>query len=162
MKARLFVLLGLTAVAFAVFAPSAWGGSAHYLTIRGTSMEPGIHAGDVVIVREQDSYQVGDVIAYRSDMGGAVVLHRVVATLSDGYLLQGDNNTFVDRDQPSRSDVLGRKVFLVPHGERFVKVMAAPWTLIVLCIGVAATWRHRSNQRGRHRRPVRRRLGSIT
>jgi signal peptidase I len=124
-------------------------------------MEPHISAGDVVVVREQDSYQVGDVIAYRSEMAGAVVLHRVVATLSDGYLLQGDNNSFVDSDRPSRTEVLGRKVLVVPRGERLVEVMSAPWTLILLSAGVFATWFGKSDHRVRSRRIARRRAGSF-
>jgi signal peptidase I len=156
-RIRSIALLIALAVMFAVAAPVSWGGSATYLSIRGTSMEPTIHAGDLVMVRQQDDYQVGDVVAYRSEMGGAVVLHRIVATLSDGYLLQGDNNTFVDRDQPDRADVLGRKVLVVPHGERVIAVMATPWMLIVVGLGVVSLWLQRVSASPR-RRVGRRRL----
>ena len=161
MRLRIIVVLGAVLLLFALFAPVGWGGSSHYLRIRGTSMEPSISAGDVVVVREQSSYQVGDVIAYRSEMAGAVVLHRVVATLSDGYLLQGDNNSFVDRDLPSRTEVLGRKVLLIPRGERLVAVMSAPWMLMLLSTGVVATWFARPGHRMRGRRVGRRRAGSF-
>lgn len=159
MRLRNIAILGVLAVVFVATAPVSWGGSMNYLRIRGTSMEPLIEAGDLVMVRRQDSYEVGDIVAYRSDMGGAVVLHRIVATLSDGYLLQGDNNTFVDRDQPTRADVLGRKVLVVPHGERIVSVMAAPWMLMLLGLGTLALWVQGVAGASR-RRFGRRRLGS--
>lgn len=159
MGLRTPLVLGALLVVFAIAAPASWGGSVTYLGIRGTSMEPMIHAGDLVMVRQQDDYEVGDVVAYRSDMGGAVVLHRIVATLSDGYLLQGDNNSFVDRDQPGRADVLGRKMLVIPHGERIIAVMAAPWMLIVVGIGVASLWLQRAVA-GPRRRVGRRRLSA--
>jgi signal peptidase I len=160
MRLRTIVLLGVIAVLVIVAAPTSWGGSVNYMRIRGTSMEPTIKAGDLVMVRRQDRYDIGDVVAYRSDMGGAVVLHRIVATVGDGYLLQGDNNTFVDRSQPTAGDVLGREVLVIPHGERFVAVMAAPWMLILLSIGTSALWVQRFVAR-RRPRLGRRRAGSF-
>jgi signal peptidase I len=145
-------------VAFLALAPVQMGGAVHYLTIRGMSMEPNIHAGDVVVVRRQQTYNVGDVIAYHSDMDGAVVLHRVIGAYDDRYVMRGDNNGFVDQYQPSIDDVVGRKVAQVPGGAQVLHFVAK-WRAVIVpgacALGLLIAVTNRSSQRtrrGRHRR----------
>ena len=150
----------LFVLAFFAFAPVRLGGSMHYLTIHGTSMEPKIHAGDVVVVRGQRTYGVGDVITYVSDMGGAVVLHRVIGMVDGRYIMRGDNNNFDDRYQPSVDEVVGRKVVLIPRGATVIRFLAERRVLIVAVVGALCLLAAAAGS-GRGRRGVRRRLGSI-
>ena len=88
-----------------------WGatatGQVAYVSTRGSSMEPQLSQGDLAVVRPADSYGVGDVVAYRSELLDTVVLHRIVERTDEGYVLQGDNNDFLDADHPSDADVIG-------------------------------------------------------
>lgn len=101
-------------VAWAVFLrPQFLGGDAGYVTIAGKSMEPGMHTGDVVVVRRQRSYRVGDVLAYRIPRGqaaaGRVVIHRVRGgSAVDGYIMRGDNRDSNDFWRPTPSDAVGK------------------------------------------------------
>jgi signal peptidase I len=89
------------------FAPAAMGGASTYVTTYGQSMEPTLHAGDLVVVRPKDSYEVGDVAAYRSESLGTIVLHRIIGRDGDRYVFQGDNNSWIDEDRPTEDQIVG-------------------------------------------------------
>lgn len=82
-------------------------GSMAWVVTTGTSMEPGISAGDVAVVRPADDYAVGDVIAYRNPDLGQVVLHRIVDEVDGRFITQGDNNDWADSHRPAPGEVLG-------------------------------------------------------
>lgn len=93
--------------------PSVWGGSMTYITVSGPSMEPLYSTGDFVAAREQDSYEVGDIVVFRTGNGN--VIHRIVGGDGEsGYLMQGDNNPEIDKWTPTDEEVLGQAVLHVP------------------------------------------------
>lgn len=55
----------------------------------GNSMAPRITEGDLVIVRSSTTYEVGDVVAYRSAELDQVVLHRIIAITDGRYAFRG-------------------------------------------------------------------------
>lgn len=109
----------LLAVWLVILRPQALGGPAAYITVAGVSMEPTLHAGDLVIMTRADVYEPGDVVAYRVPEGDAAagrhVIHRVIGGGRDeGYVLQGDNTPAPDRWRPSDHDVVGKQLVVVP------------------------------------------------
>ena len=110
--AGLFVVLSL--VAWLLFTPPQVGGSASYAVIDGSSMAPSLVRGDLAIVRTNDDYRVGDVVAYRNERLDQLVLHRVVGHDDDRLVLRGDANDFVDKDRPTRDQVVGTLTAHVP------------------------------------------------
>jgi len=127
----LFSLL-VTVGLWLLVAPSHLGGQLAYVSISGTSMNPRIHAGDVVVLRPSPPYRIGDVVAYRSSTSPAPVLHRIIDVVGDRFLLQGDNNDFIDAHLPTTSDIIGQEVLLIPNGVAFVNVLTRPWFVITL------------------------------
>lgn len=68
------------------------------LPITGTSMFPLLKAGrDTVIIKADSSYNVGDIIFYRRN-DGHFVLHRIVGTDENGFILCGDNQTVLEKN----------------------------------------------------------------
>ena len=63
-------------------------------------MLPQLKPGDLVLVRSSGHYRVGDVVAYRSEFLHRVVLHRIVRMSHGRYTFKGDNNAWLDPDQP--------------------------------------------------------------
>ena len=63
--------------------PTSLGGPATYIVVRGDSMLPDYHSGDLVVLRAASAYSASDVVGYRVPDGeigaGHVVLHRIVA-----------------------------------------------------------------------------------
>src|SRR5690606_17163844 len=79
--------------------------------VSGTSMEPELHTGDLVVLRPRDHYRVGDIVAYEvpADQpgGGHQVIHRIIAEGDGTYVLQGDNRTEVDPWTITDDDIIG-------------------------------------------------------
>ncbi|MEM2006199.1 MAG: signal peptidase I [Sulfolobales archaeon] len=65
--------------------------------VEGTSMEPTLQSGDLVIVIKRVSTKdisVGDVIVYRRS--GTLIIHRVLRVEDDTLITKGDNNWLPD------------------------------------------------------------------
>jgi signal peptidase len=102
--------------------------------VSGESMEPTYATGDLVVSR-CGPVEVGDVVVYNPpDVGGARVIHRIVGGDADGWVLQGDNNSFLDPWQPEQDRILGSAVLHLPHVGRFAAILLSPWTWISLLI----------------------------
>lgn len=151
----LALVLVTVALAWGYLAPTRLGGRAAYVTTFGSSMEPGFHAGDLALIREATTYDVGDVVAYRSRSLHVVVLHRIIAHDGSRYVLKGDNNSWVDSDEPLRADIIGKLAFRVPGVGRFLEWARTPFGLstligsMMLLVAVTATgFRRKSRQRG--------------
>ena len=102
---------------FALLRPAALGVPVQYVIIEGTSMEPTLSTGDLVLVRKQDDYVVGDVISFRTPIGP--VIHRIIdGNARDGFVPMGDNNGAADPWPPTPADIVGRAWVTLPGGER--------------------------------------------
>src|SRR6478752_2095403 len=96
--------------------PIGLGGGTVYVTTHGISMQPRFHTGDLAILRAADHYSVGDVVAYESPTLKTTVMHRIVALDGQRFVIQGDNNSWLDPDHPSRDLVLGKLWLRIPRG----------------------------------------------
>jgi signal peptidase I len=151
---RLAGALGLIAV---LVGGLLWGatatGQVAYVTTLGTSMAPGFHQGDLAVVHPSDSYEVGDIVAYRSRLLDTVVLHRIVAQDGDRYILKGDNNSWLDADQPTKADLIGALLVHVPRASGVInwiraRLLFLAAAMVVLGAGAGtATRQHRRNRR---------------
>jgi signal peptidase I len=145
--------------------PARLGGAVTYVGTHGSSMEPLFHQGDLAVVRSAHTYRVGDVVAYRSRLLHTVVLHRIVALDHGHFVMKGDNNSWLDAEQPTPSDVIGRLWLRVPGGSTLV----SRWMPIAaLALGVAVAFGGASTATVRRRRrsertsmPARHNLASV-
>src|SRR4051812_33759502 len=119
-----------------------FSGRVQLATTVGTSMQPSIHTGDVAVVTHVGRYAVGDVVAYRSRVAGRAVLHRVMWTDGRSYRLKGDNNAAADPEVVTRSQIVGRSVWLFHAAPPLVPAVAAVLALVLVLVwlpsGVAA------------------------
>ncbi len=109
------IAMVLLLAAWLFLAPAQLGGSARYAVVDGASMEPKLHRGDLVVVRDQGRVEVGDIVLYRNTQLGVRVLHRVIREEGGRLVLQGDANDFVDDAHPRREDVAGSLWFSIPR-----------------------------------------------
>ena len=103
-----FVLVIGLVLAWVFLAPTKIGGQASYVMIQGHSMEPKFHSGDLVLVREAASYQIGDIVTYWDDSMAAYTIHRIIDIKQDRFILQGDNNSWIDPVYPSQEEIIGK------------------------------------------------------
>lgn len=134
------VALGvLTVVWLLVLRPVALGGPASYEIVTGTSMEPHLRTGDLVITQTAATYAIGEVVVYRVPSGlpgaGSIIVHRIVAEVADGFSVQGDNKTAPDPWVVKASDIVGRSAVEIPGVGPAMLVVRRPLVIATL-IGV--------------------------
>ena len=137
------VLVAFVAAVVYFFWPTTLGGCSTLTIVSGHSMEPTYYTGDLVWSRCGDA-QVGDVVVYTPpDTGGARVIHRIIGgNGADGWLLQGDNNDFVDPWAPDDALVVGVAQVHVPRVGSVVYVVANPyvWGSLLLIATAIYLW----------------------
>lgn len=120
--------------------PVALGGPATYVVVTGSSMEPTYTDGDLVVLREEPSYEVGDIVTFPvpegEPGGGALIVHRVVGGTADAYEIQGDNNDRLDEWSPSAEDVLGSAWFHAPGVGKLLRYAMDPALLAAAAGGL--------------------------
>jgi signal peptidase I len=139
-----FAILFIAACAawFITLRPVPLGGPATYVIVRGISMEPTYHAGDLVIVGRRPVYQVGDIVAYTiptGEVGGGLsVIHRIVGGSGDmGFRTRGDNNAESDPWRPSLGQIEGTAWLVLPKTGAIMSSLRAPITLASFAAAVA-------------------------
>jgi len=142
-----WLLLAVIAVSWWAFLrPAPLGGPLTLITVTGVSMEPTMHTDDLAVIYARGDYVVGDVVAFRAaavpgqDGSSAHVIHRVVGGDGDrGYAMRGDNNDWDDPWTPTRDEVAGRMILLVPNAGVVMRWISQPVHIAALLAGVATT-----------------------
>jgi signal peptidase len=93
------------------------------------SMEPTLSVHDLVLIRETQAVETGDVVVYQSE--NELIIHRVISVGEDTLITQGDANSSAD-EPISRSAVKGVLVASVPHVGILVLAMKNPVVVILL------------------------------
>ena len=124
--AGLLVTIAVLGAAWWFLAPPQLGGRTSYAVTFGVSMEPHFHHGDLVVLRRQSNYAVGDVVAYYSHDLRRNVLHRIIAIHGDHYTFKGDNNDFVDPEHPTKADLVGSEWLHIPRAGSWLGALHNP------------------------------------
>src|SRR5659263_32293 len=123
--------------------PTSLGGQTTLTIVSGHSMEPTYYTGDLVVTRAA-APKVGDVIVYQPvDVGGARVIHRIVGgNATDGWVMKGDNNSWLDPWRPQGSEVLGIARLHLPQVGKVARLLVSPvvWVGLILIAGALLLW----------------------
>jgi len=157
----------LLAAGWLFFGPTQVGGTTSYAVVVGTSMEPMLHGGDLAVMREQSTYRIGDVVLYEAPELGSNVLHRIVRVQDGRFVLKGDNNDFLDSEQVTDAQIVGKLWLNAPQVGSVTEWLRAPLhaallvglaTLLALGSGAglgAARRRRSAGESARPERPAR-------
>ncbi len=148
-------LLGLVAVGLGLFVlwPVQLGGWTAYAVINGTSMEPRLHTGDLVVTRASDTYGVGDSVLYHSALLDANVFHRIVAVEDGRYTLRGDNRSEDDPEAVAASRIHGSEWVVMPGFGSALEWLRQPVQLAVLLFAIVFAMLFGGRELSRRRRP---------
>lgn len=80
-----------------------------FLVVLTGSMEPEIDTGSLVIIKDSDSYDVGDIITYEENEN-YFVTHRIIEKDVNNLITKGDKNNEVDT-KISEDQIIGKVVF---------------------------------------------------
>lgn len=122
-----FLSLILLVAGYLLLAPTQIGGAVTYVIVDGNSMEPNFHRGDLVLVRTKTSYQVGDAVTYQNEELGKYVFHRIVNMNLDRFVLQGDNNSWLDTYNPIQDEIIGKLWVHIPKLGKAIEWVRAPF-----------------------------------
>lgn len=128
---RAAIGLVIIALAWILLVPLQLGGQTSYVIVNGNSMEPMFHRGDLVLLRQQSEYEVGDIVTYKHPNIGPVI-HRIIGRDVDHYVFKGDNNDWVDRYEPVRADLTGKYWFHIPGAGKILLSFRQPWILALV------------------------------
>ncbi|MBE5762191.1 MAG: signal peptidase I [Clostridiales bacterium] len=103
-----------------------------WAVIGSGSMEPEIKVYDMVVVHEQDDYEVGDVIAFHS--GDISITHRIIDIDGDSFITKGDSNQMHDRSPVPYLDVIGEVVLVIPKIGLLVEYLKTPVGIACMAI----------------------------
>ena len=147
----------LAVAAWALFAPPQLGGNLSYVITDGISMLPHFHAGDLVFLRSEPSYHVGEIAAYHNGQLHEVVMHRIVAEDGGHFVFKGDNNNFRDSFQPTASGIVGVEWIHLPGMGKYVEqvrrpVVAAVFLGLIWVFSFGPSKQAGRNRKRRHRR----------
>lgn len=86
------------------------------------SMQGTIDAGDLIIVKDTDDYQIGDIITFFEEgrINTTPITHRIVGYSGDEFITKGDANNSKDSFTVSQNDIIGEVVKVVPNVGIFV------------------------------------------
>ena len=144
----------LTVAVWIAFAPLQVGGQATYVIVNGNSMEPDFHLGDLIIIRSEPYYSIGDEVVYQNpDLGGSV-FHRIINLELDRYILKGDNNDWIDTYQPTQEEIIGKLWAHLPRFGKYIQYMRQPISMAII-VGLLGSFLALSitgiKSKGRHR-----------
>lgn len=115
-------------------APEIFGYSQYIVT--SGSMEPGFSPGDMILVKRQDSYELGDIVTFR-DSGGAMVTHRIMGSVSGQFITKGDANNVEDGELLAPERIVGKLQLVLPGAGEVVLFLRSPLgLLILLAVGI--------------------------
>lgn len=130
-----WIALTALAVLFGLLAAFAIATRVSLLTTRGGSMEPLFSQGDLAITLQADDYKVGDIVAYRTEPNGYLVLHRIVRIADGRFTFKGDNNDFLDPDKPTKSKIVGRLAFRISGAGGITDWMTTKTRALLVILG---------------------------
>ena len=105
--------------------PFGYGGA----VVLSGSMEPTIMVDELIIVKAETDYEVGDVVVYQS--GKILVVHRIVNMDGETVVTRGDANN-VDDAPIDIAQIKGKVISHIPHVGAAVRMLKTPVATILL------------------------------
>lgn len=99
-----------------------------FLIVTTGSMEPQIDSGELIIIKEFDKYEIGDIVTF-IDKDDFLVTHRIVCLNEKNMITKGDNNDLLD-EEISLNNIKGKVIFHSKASGFFVLYLLKPLVFI--------------------------------
>ena len=96
------------------------------------SMEPVFSAGDMLVFKDKESYEVNDIVIF--SQGNAFVTHRIVGEENGGFITKGDANNVEDKELLKEENIKGEVVLIIPNIGQLLEFLKTPLGLLLLFI----------------------------
>ena len=96
------------------------------------SMEPTISTNDLIIVRETNDYEVGDIVVFQDH--SSLVVHKIIRIEGDQIVTKGDAND--TEDSPiTIKQIKGEVISIIPFFGLMVKFIKSPIGIVLILAG---------------------------
>lgn len=95
------------------------------------SMEPEFSAGDLIVVREAENYQLNDIVVFQEE--NVLVVHRIIQTDGEMITTKGDANEAPD-EPVAVTAVKGKVLFRIPYAGKVVGFLKTPVGTICMIV----------------------------
>lgn len=95
------------------------------------SMEPTFSTGSLLVIKETDNVQKGDIVVYQSE--GDLIVHRVIEINGDHVITQGDANNTPD-PEIQKDRICGKAIFWIPYLGSLLNMIKTPAGILVLLV----------------------------
>ena len=108
------------------------------LTVETGSMGGTIEIGDMIIIKKQKEYKVGDIVTYLHDGDTIPTTHRIINYNEDGsFVTRGDSNNTQDPEPVSKDIIVGKVIKIIPNAGIFATwLQTEGWIYIVACLAI--------------------------
>lgn len=96
------------------------------------SMEPTVRIDDLIIIHDEESYDIGDIITFSNR--GSSVTHRIIDQNENGFVTKGDANNAADLDTVDTEDISGKVVCVLPVIGKFIMFLRTPLGMMILML----------------------------
>lgn len=101
-----------------------------FAVVLSGSMEPALSVNDLIVVRENENYNIGDIVVYQA--GSELIVHRIIETGDGTVTTMGDANPVADAPIHSKN-IKGRVFLSIPMIGVIVNFLkSTPGVLILL------------------------------
>lgn len=98
-----------------------------------------VDIGDMIVIKDFDSYKIGDVITFLNQGDTVPTTHRIIGVTEDGYITKGDANNVKDTVPVKRECVIGKVIAHYPKlGKVGEWVKGEGWIYIVAALAILA------------------------
>lgn len=104
-----------------------------FFEIVSGSMSPTIEKGDMIFVKLDTDYKVGDIVSFKDN--DSIITHRIIEKNDNYYVTQGDANNVADK--PIKEDqIIGKTIKTFSHAFIIAKVFTTPNVLFMCLITI--------------------------
>lgn len=95
------------------------------------SMEPTFSKGTLLLVKETESVQVGDIVVYQSK--NELIVHRIISLTGNTVVTQGDANNIAD-EPFDRSQIKGKVIGWIPFLGAVAAMLKTPAGILIVLV----------------------------
>ena len=104
-----------------------------FFEIISGSMSPTIEKGDMILVKLDTDYNVGDIISFKDN--GTIITHRIIEINDNNYVTKGDANNTAD-NPIKENQIIGKTVKIASRAFILAKVFTTPKVMLMCLITI--------------------------
>lgn len=81
------------------------------LKVQSNSMNPEFRKEDIIVIKKEKEYEVGDIITFKTKDGN-LITHRIIEKNENEFITKGDSNNTKDEEKITSSCIQGKVIFV--------------------------------------------------